>query len=69
MYNAGEDSAPKHAEFTREDEINLCRYIADRIPDKTTGGRRGNEIYKQLVAFVSTIHVLVSSSIHHHIMP
>ncbi|TDL18896.1 hypothetical protein BD410DRAFT_792678 [Rickenella mellea] len=36
-------------EFTAEDDENLCRYLAHRIPDKESGGRTGNKVYQQLV--------------------
>ncbi|CAE6423446.1 unnamed protein product [Rhizoctonia solani] len=35
-------------DFTTEDDNNLARFIAKRIPDKLEGGRTGNNLYKDL---------------------
>ncbi|KAG8734063.1 hypothetical protein FRC11_012666, partial [Ceratobasidium sp. 423] len=35
-------------DFTTEDDNNLARFIAKRIPDKSDGGRTGNNLYKDL---------------------
>ena len=35
--------------FTEEDEINMCKYIAQRIPDPSDGGRGGMGIWKSLM--------------------
>ncbi|CUA75105.1 hypothetical protein RSOLAG22IIIB_01747 [Rhizoctonia solani] len=35
-------------DFTTEDDNNLARFIAKRIPDKSEGGRTGNNLYKDL---------------------
>ncbi|KAJ6502215.1 hypothetical protein C8R45DRAFT_612567 [Mycena sanguinolenta] len=35
--------------FTEEDDQRLARYIAILIPDKTTGGRTGNNVFKRLM--------------------
>ncbi|CAE7198679.1 unnamed protein product [Rhizoctonia solani] len=35
-------------DFTTEDDNNLARFIARRIPDKSEGGRTGNNLYKDL---------------------
>ncbi|KAG6867822.1 hypothetical protein C0993_010677, partial [Termitomyces sp. T159_Od127] len=34
--------------FTREDDERLARYLALRIPDYESGGRRGDNVYKEL---------------------
>lgn len=38
--------------FTEKEDERLCRYLAIRIPDKKSGGRSGNAIYKQLTELV-----------------
>lgn len=37
--------------------MRLCRYIGDKVPDKTDGGRSGNAIFQELakIVRVSTI--------------
>ncbi|KAH7924079.1 hypothetical protein BV22DRAFT_1035591 [Leucogyrophana mollusca] len=35
--------------FTKEDDDNLCYYIATRIPDRSDGGRAGNQLYQDLM--------------------
>ncbi|CAE6446438.1 unnamed protein product [Rhizoctonia solani] len=35
-------------DFTTEDDNNLARFIAKRIPNKSEGGRTGNNLYKDL---------------------
>ncbi|KAF7974245.1 hypothetical protein HWV62_13138 [Athelia sp. TMB] len=35
-------------EFTPEDDASLCRWLADRVPNKDDGGRTGNTIYTDL---------------------
>ncbi|KAG6814591.1 hypothetical protein H0H92_000120 [Tricholoma furcatifolium] len=36
------------ASFTREDDDNLARWLAIRIPDAMNGGRRGEGVYREL---------------------
>ncbi|KAA1475863.1 hypothetical protein DENSPDRAFT_450759 [Dentipellis sp. KUC8613] len=45
------NSAPRRSPvaFTEEDRLNLCRWIATKVPYKNDGGRNGNKIYKELV--------------------
>ncbi|KAG6837252.1 hypothetical protein H0H93_012257 [Arthromyces matolae] len=40
----GSDKTP----FTEEDDANLAKYLAIRIPDPASGGRRGNNVYAEL---------------------
>ncbi|TFY70023.1 hypothetical protein EVG20_g2912 [Dentipellis fragilis] len=49
------NSAPRRSPvaFTEEDRLNLCRWIATKVPYKNDGGRNGNKIYKELVERVS----------------
>ncbi|KAH8117639.1 hypothetical protein DFH11DRAFT_1504313 [Phellopilus nigrolimitatus] len=35
-------------EYSREDDRHLARYLARRLPDKESGGRQGNGVYKEL---------------------
>ncbi|KDQ59927.1 hypothetical protein JAAARDRAFT_33515 [Jaapia argillacea MUCL 33604] len=44
------DGQRKRVEFTNDDDYRLCKYIASRIPCPEAGGRKGNNIYKTLVA-------------------
>ncbi|TFY68438.1 hypothetical protein EVG20_g3562 [Dentipellis fragilis] len=34
--------------FSEMDRFNLCRWIAEKVPDKKKGGRNGNKIYQDL---------------------
>ncbi|KEP53092.1 Rap1 myb domain protein [Rhizoctonia solani 123E] len=38
-------------DFTTEDDNNLARFIAKRIPEKSEGGRTGNNLYKDLYIY------------------
>ncbi|KAG5349571.1 hypothetical protein C0989_003032 [Termitomyces sp. Mn162] len=40
--------------FTDEDDDNLARYLAIRIPNIEKGGRRGNRVYKELCLMMLT---------------
>jgi hypothetical protein len=44
---------PYRVEFTNDDDDALARYLATRIPDKASGGRSGEVIYKELEQLVS----------------
>lgn len=52
----------RRTHFTDEDETNLCKWIALKIPFKETGGRTGNRLYQQLVEMVSKRAVIVLTS-------
>lgn len=39
-------------EFTQNDDYDLARYVAMRIPDKSASGRLGEVIYKELEQLV-----------------
>ncbi|KAJ7438499.1 hypothetical protein FB451DRAFT_160259 [Mycena latifolia] len=39
----------ERTEFSAEDDRKLCRYVGTLIPDKTNGGRTGNNIYIRLM--------------------
>lgn len=45
----GRRAGEERTQFSEEDEIRLCRWIAEKIPYKETGGRTGNRLYMQLV--------------------
>jgi hypothetical protein len=43
---------PFRVEFTADDDYALAHYLATRIPDKASGGRSGEVIYKELEQLV-----------------
>ncbi|KAK7463742.1 hypothetical protein VKT23_005678 [Stygiomarasmius scandens] len=45
----GRKAGEERTQFTEDDEIKLCQWIASKIPHKSTGGRTGNKLYQQLV--------------------
>ncbi|THU91767.1 hypothetical protein K435DRAFT_968014 [Dendrothele bispora CBS 962.96] len=45
----GRKAGEERTQFTEDDEIKLCHWIASKIPHKSTGGRTGNKLYQQLV--------------------
>ncbi|PCH33547.1 hypothetical protein WOLCODRAFT_86832 [Wolfiporia cocos MD-104 SS10] len=44
----GRRPGEERTQFSEEDEVNLCHWIAAKIPYKETGGRTGNRLYQQL---------------------
>ncbi|KAG5654759.1 hypothetical protein H0H81_003767 [Sphagnurus paluster] len=44
----GRRPGEERTQFTGEDEEHLCKWIAEKIPYKETGGRTGNRLYQQL---------------------
>lgn len=46
-------------EFTLADDENLCRYLGMRVPDPSSGGRSGDNIYQELVNLVSRNYVAI----------
>ncbi|KAI0348637.1 hypothetical protein BDW22DRAFT_1350886 [Trametopsis cervina] len=45
----GRRAGEERTQFTEEDEMHLCNWIAMKIPFKETGGRTGNRLYQQLL--------------------
>ncbi|TFK30582.1 hypothetical protein FA15DRAFT_662576 [Coprinopsis marcescibilis] len=45
----GRRPGEERTQFSEDDEVRLCRWIAEKIPFKETGGRTGNRLYQQLV--------------------
>ena len=45
-------SFSRRTQFTDDDEQHLCKWIAEKIPYKATGGRTGNKLYQQLCEMV-----------------
>ena len=45
----------RRTQFTDDDEANLARWIAAKIPFKQTGGRTGNRVYQLLCEMVSMV--------------
>ncbi|EAU92871.2 hypothetical protein CC1G_03658 [Coprinopsis cinerea okayama7 len=45
----GRRPGEERTQFTEDDEQRLCRWIAEKIPFKETGGRTGNRLYQQLI--------------------
>ncbi|KAF7320262.1 Myb-DNA-bind-2 domain-containing protein [Mycena kentingensis (nom. inval.)] len=45
----GRKAGEERTNFSEEDESNLIRWIAEKIPFKDAGGRTGNKLYQQLV--------------------
>ena len=44
-------------EFTHQDDMKLCRYIADRIPELERGGRTGQRLYNELMYSAQTVRI------------
>ncbi|KAI0029612.1 hypothetical protein K488DRAFT_56018, partial [Vararia minispora EC-137] len=45
----GRRPGEERQQFSEQDEMHLCQWIAEKIPYKETGGRTGNRLYIQLV--------------------
>ncbi|KAJ7709568.1 hypothetical protein B0H17DRAFT_1028340 [Mycena rosella] len=39
----------ERTDFSEEDDRRICEYVGQLIPDKSNGGRTGNNIYKRLI--------------------